>query len=304
MYVKNKWLRFSLCCIAGAVFTGCNPGTEQTENSEVFEYDSIPASNTTPTRLNAFIARTDAPACSKIPSQADVNNGQWSYTDHFFTAAQAIKLGIPVVNINGTHDLKLYVKDYRRAAICKGVDSVAVLYGQIIRTVIEIEDYDATVGVDLASLAAHGTLKRNSQHFYFYKDGFYNPRIDSIIVTVQGKEFDVQNYSLFQGVMGEMINLLRHPGTTFSPSRIGVVEKLNEGDELLSASPFVAYAIAAVCNGNSCEKAKNRFRANRYATEIIERTYQALGCNSPTEKPSPESILKAKKILQGIKIKN
>lgn len=288
----------SLCIIS------CNPPEQEKDFSYESLPDTIPASNTTPQSLNAFIAATNAPACPKIPTQSEVNNGQWSYTDHFYTAGQALRLGIPVVNINGSHDLRVYVKDYRRIAACAGADSTTVLYGQIIRTVIEIENYDASVGVDLASIAANGTLKRNSQHFYFYKDGFYNPKIDSIIVSVQGKEFDVQNYSLFQNVMGEVINLLRQPGTTFLPSRIGIQEELGDEDEILTKSPIIAYTLAGICNGNSCNRTKNKFFKNRFAMDVVENTYKSLGCPLDDGKPSEEAMSKAKKFLQGIKVKN
>lgn len=285
------------------IFSCNSPVQEKDFNFESLP-DTVPASNTTPESLNAFIAFTNAPSCSKIPTQTDVNNGQWSYTDHFYTASQALKMGIPVVNINGSHELKVYVKDYRRVTTCTGSDSITVLYGQIIRTVIEIENYDASVGVDLASIAANGTLKRNSQHFYFYKDGFFNPKIDSIIVSVQGKEFDVQNYSLFQNVMGDVINLLRQPGTTFSPSRIGIQEELGDEAEMLTKSPIIVYALSGICNGNSCEKVKNKFSKNRFAMEVVENTYKSMECPLNSEKPTGEAVVKAKKYLQGIKVKN
>ena len=166
--MKNSIFLFTAISFIFVIHACVSHEPEQDFSLETF-FDTMPVSNTKPESLNAYIAINDAPGCRKIPTQTDVNNGQWSYTDHFYSTNQALKMGIPVVNINGSHDLKVYVKDYRRVATCSGTDSITVLYGQIIRTVIEIENYDASVGVDLASIAANGTLKRNSQHFYFYK---------------------------------------------------------------------------------------------------------------------------------------
>ncbi len=297
-------LFFCLVFIFLITFHSCNQ--PEPEKEFIFESlpDTAPASNTSPKTLSAFIAFNNAPSCTRIPTQAEVNNGQWSYTDHFYSASQALKMGIPVVNFNGSHNLKVYVKDYRRIAPCTSTDSVTVLYGQIIRTVIEIENYDASVGVDLASIAANGTLKRNSQHFYFYKDGFFNQKIDSIIVSVQGKEFDVQNFHLFQNVMGDVINLLRKPGTTFSPSRIGIQEKVNDELENISKSPIIAYSLSSICNGYSCNRTKNKFINNNKALDIVENTYRTMECSIDDEKPTDEAKTEAKRLLQGIKIKN
>lgn len=299
----KKFIWLLSLSLAFLFFSGCESHAPEQEFSLETVFDTFPVSNTTPESLNAYIAISDEPGCLKIPTQADVNNGKWSYTDHFYTASQALKIGIPVVNINGSRDLRVYVKDYRRVATCSGHDSITVLYGQIIRTVIEIENYDASVGVDLASIAANGTLKKNSQHFYFYKDGFYNPKIDSIIISVQGKEFDVQNYTLFQNVMGEVINLLVKSGTTFSPARIGVQGTLGDEQEELAKSPVITFALSAIASGTSCSRAKKKFLQNRFACDLVEQTYRALECQPDDTKPAQEAMAKAKKLLQGVKAK-
>lgn len=280
--------------------------TKNSENEFTFEpykYEAI--SNVKGKNVSAFIAPENTPACTVIPTQTQVNNGQWTFSDRFYSASQAIKLGIPIVNMNASHDLKVYVKDYRRVSPCTASDNITkILYGQVVRTVIEIENYDASAGVDLASIAANGTLKKNTQHFYFYKDGFYNQKIDDILAGVQGKTFDVENYSLYQSVMSDIIKLLRETTTTFSVNRIGIEQQFNDNDELLTKSAIVAYALTGITNGNSSNKTKEKFKNNKDAFDVIHSVYNSLEVTLGDEKPTEEAKLKAKKYLQGIKVKN
>lgn len=243
------------------------------------------------------------PTCQNIPTLDQVRLGKWTFTDKFYSLRQAYKLGIPIARVDFSKNITVYVRDYMRAEPCTSIDGNSKLkYGQVIRTVIEIEDFDASAGVDLASIAASGTLNKKKQSFYLYKDGFYNPQIDQIISSVSGKVFDVENYALYQNVMTQMIGLLSLPETQFSVNFIGIEADIVD-DIFLEEAPIVAFTLAGIEKGKTCIDIKNSFQNNPKAIELVERTFNALEIKCDGMKPSEETELKAKRLLQGIKVR-
>ncbi|MGC4038678.1 MAG: hypothetical protein QM764_22130 [Chitinophagaceae bacterium] len=285
-------------------FTGCNSKnvkeTDAKFSFEPFELEQLKNSK----GIQAFVTiSSPAPGCSSTPTIEDVNNGKWTYVDNFYSVSQAIKVGIPIVNASGLSNLKVYVRDYSRIKECSSADNeFSLKYGQVIRSVIEIQNYDASIGIDLASLAASGQLGKTRQQFYLYKDGFFNPKIDEIISSVSGKVFDVQNYALYQNVMTQMIKLLGDPGTKFSVNLIGIVKKTID-DEVIKNAPIISYTLSQIANGKKCSDIKAKFNTNQDALDAIETTYRALEVDCNDDAPNDELKLKARKYLQGIKIK-
>lgn len=299
------------------LLNSCAPSPKDNSANEEFVYQPLEMENvsniSSETNMadNAFIAGSDSLECAQIPSQADVNLGEWSFSDHLYSASQAIKIGIPIIGTSGgySHDKKVFVKDYKRAALCQSIDKTKqIYYGQLIRTVIEIENYDASIGVDLASIAANGTLNRSTQHCYIYKTGFYNPGVDRIIASISGKVFNVENYFLYNNAMTEILKVLAEPETTFKPQKIGIKEDyLPSADEDLAKAPIIAYSLTCIAKGRSYNDAIQKFTSvedNKFATGIVSSTYTSLGCSADEKVPNEEVILKAKKFLQGIKVRD
>jgi hypothetical protein len=259
----------------------------------------------TPDINNNFISLEESLGCAIPPTQNQVNTGEWTFTERLYEASQAVKLGIPVLNATGSHSLKVYVRDYKRASSCMSLDNQrSLLYGQLIRTVIEIDNYDASAGIDLASIAASGTIKHNSQKFYFYKAGFFNAGIDSILKTVTGRPFDVESYHDYQNVMGAVISLLKLPSTVFNPAKIGFTDKFDTDgsvEEDLFKAPIVSYALTSVSKGNSYSKTAVKFATNKEAVDIISNVYKALKCTTDDISPDGIAIAIAKKYLLGLK---
>ncbi|GJL91815.1 hypothetical protein [Hyphococcus sp.] len=238
--------------------------------------------------------------CEKVPTKDEVRKGEWRYIDRKISAAQAAKLGIPVVNVSGSHDLTLIVRDYRRAESCTTADEkFEIWYGQVVRTVIEIEGYDASIGFSFPVIAASGTISNKTQNFYFYKDGFFNSEIDSAITAVSGKTFDVENYATFNSVMPTVINLLNKPETEFSVNKLLVVP-LSEAE---SNAPLVAYALQTISQRISCEKAKSKFSRAVEDEAVVEGAYLTFTNQCSTEKPTEIEALTVKPMLRGLRIK-
>lgn len=306
-----------IICGLTLFITSCGPESEQDEKlnfepyvfepAEIIQLDSMQMeqSFTTQKGLSPMVVAEIIanPTCQNIPTLEQVRLGKWTFTDKFYSLRQAYKLGIPIARVDFSKNITVYVRDYMRAEPCTSVDgNTRLKYGQVIRTVIEIEDFDASAGVDLASIAASGTLNKKKQSFYLYKDGFYNPQIDQIISSVSGKVFDVENYALYQNVMTQMINLLSLPETQFAVNLIGVEADVAD-DKFLEEAPIIAYTLARIQKGKTCIEIKNSFQNNPKAIELVERTFNALELKCDETKPSEETELKAKRLLQGISVK-
>ena len=270
-----------------------------------YEQYAIPDKETTTKGLSAFVENeiTKPVECNSKPSINEVKLGQWTYTDKFYSLSQAYKIGIPIANADFTKNITIYVRDYKRIKPCTANDGITEInYGQIIRTVIEIENFDSSVGADLASIAASGTLNGKKQSFYLYKDGFYNPKIDSIIGTVSGKVFDVENYAVYQNVMSELIKLLASDETTFAVNKIGIVKK-EETNEFLNEAPIISYTLYQISKGKTCSDIKDNFANSPKSIELVNKTFNALQLNCNDLEITEEMKLKAKRLMQGYRLK-
>lgn len=300
--MKNLIL-IALLLAAITLIMGCNLFNSKEEALAFSPYEEESFSR--PKGLEAFVAEaldTD-PFCTSPPTLEEVEKGKLEYSDKFYSLKQAYKLGIPIVNADFSKNSKVYVRDYSRYKPCASSDGTSTLnYGQVIRSVIEIEDYDANTGISLASIAANGTLSNKKQSFYIYKDGISNPKIDKIISEVSGKVFNVENYTLYQQVMTKMIDILAEKETKWSVNKIGVVKKLDD-DQFLSEAPIVAFTLSKIEKGKNCSDIKSSFGSNKNAIEMVERTFGALDINCSEQVISDEAKMKAKKLLQGIKVK-
>ena len=255
--------------------------------------------------------RTDAapftsviPSCNPIPTQAEINNSGWTYEEHMYSLSDAISLKIPVVNVSGSTSLKLYIKDYKRlSAPCDGGNGNRLYYGQIIRTIIEIDNYDASMGVSLTAFAASATLNKSTQHFYFYKSGFYNSKIDSIISNVSGKNFNVENYYLFQQTLPAIQALLNDRKTTFSPAVVNIdYENTAEKLKLTNAS-FIVYALQNIAKQKSYASIITKFASSNAAVSAIAEVYDFLEVPKDNTEPTKIQSLQAMPYLNGLNIR-
>ncbi|HWA35315.1 MAG TPA: hypothetical protein VG737_14340 [Cyclobacteriaceae bacterium] len=242
-------------------------------------------------------------ACNPKPVIGDCLNT--SYEEHIYTLSEAANLKIPVVNAAGSKDLKIYVKDYKRVApACASSDGSQLTYGIIIRTVIEIENYDASLGVNVAAFAASASLNKSTQHFYFYKDGFTNGDVDTEIAKVSGKNFNVENYYNFQQVMTNVLELLKKPQTVFSPVVILNLPPSQLWQLTIKRSLWSAYALQSIKNKTPFAGASGGGMAgNLQAIAAISEIYDYFGVPKDNTPPSQIQSLQASQMLDNFTIK-
>lgn len=244
------------------------------------------------------------PSCNPMPTQDQINAAQWTYEEHMYSLSEAISLNIPIVNATGSTSLKIYGKDYKRQSpACSGSDGSQLYYGQIIRTVIEIENYDASLGVNLSAFAASATLGKTTQHFYFYKDGFYNAQVDQILSTIAGKDFNVENYYTFQQVLPQIQALLVSPDTRFAPAIVQIDNQADVEKKKILNSSFIVYAVQNIINKSSYTAAASKYLTNNDALAAIGEVYDYFGISKDNTAPTQIQNLQAAAFMNGLKMK-
>lgn len=303
VYVKAL-LSLSLPSI---LFLGCGgaapPGTTQKPmelTTAEFE-QKFPQEKTSP--LRAFVVKPDTPQCSPIPTQAEINTAELHYQDYYMSAKRAASLNIFIVNASGQQDFLVIIRDYKRFKECTATDNKTVLqYGQVIRAVIELTDYQADFKVSAAWLAANATLNGKQQYFYLYKSGWYHPKADGVITTVSGKVFDVENYGLYQGIMPQLIALLSDTGATLAPELIFRIPPEDDPNFVMASAR--AYAFAQAKDGKSCQDAVKKFATDPARSAAVVDAYAFLGKpNCTNDKIVEPEKSKAAGYLAGLSVK-
>jgi hypothetical protein len=253
-------------------------------------------------RFQAFVSKGDL-QCSPIPTQDEVNTANAFYQDYYMSAKRAASLGIPIVNASGQTDFLVIVRDYQRFKPCQATDNkTTIYYGQVIRAVIELTDYQADVKLSLSFLAASATLKGQQQYFYLYKSGWYSPKSDGILASVSGKVFDVENYALYQGIMPQLIGLLSEPTTSLAPMPFNRIPPSDDPNFIMASAR--AYGFFQAKGGTSCADAVKKFAQDPARAAAVIDAYGFLGKPNCTNEPiiEPEKS-KAVSALGGLSVK-
>lgn len=241
------------------------------------------------------------PECTPAPLLNDVS-GNFDYRRTLLSSSAAVKLGIPVSNVTSSGNQMVLVQDYSRTKECLATDSqTRLLYGQTIRTVITIANFDAQANLTLPAIAASATISGKSNSIQIQIMGFSNPQIPTIIAGIAGKELNVESYGEFAKIHSDLIKLTADAGTTQTMSRIGIIA--NEEPDNLKSNVVASFALQQIKDGKSCNEAKAKFKQPTEPwSKAIDQTYSLLmgQCSSAT--PSNQQKSQASDHLQGLKV--
>jgi len=248
----------------------------------------------------AATASTDPSECDVPPATIP---GNYQYIDSLYSTSAALKAGIPFLNVSGSLDQMVLVRDYMQAKDCLATDNkTRVFYGQAIRTVLTIADYDAKVGTQLSMLAADATFNHKNHQINIVIYGLKNPKFNDVIAQISSTEFSVETYGQYLQLQSNLIKLISDTGTTTSIERIGTVP--NVDDSVLSSSAATAFALQQLANGTSCQKAQAAFHTpNDPSAKAIADTYNLITRTCDNNPPSDNFIKKARDLLLGLKVK-
>lgn len=242
------------------------------------------------------------PECSPVPTINDVS-GSLDYRRTLLSSSAAIKLGISVGNVSTTGNQMVLVQDYSRTKECLATDNqTRLVYGQTIRTIITIANFDAQANLTLPAIAASATIGGKSNSLQIQIFGFSNPQIPIIVSGISGKELNVETYGEFAKIHSELIRLTADAATTPSMTRLGIVTA-EEPDDLKS-NVVAAFALQQIKDGKSCNDAKANYKQpSKPSASAIDQTYGFImnACSSVT--PNAQQKAKALDYLQGLKIK-
>lgn len=240
--------------------------------------------------------------CVPAPNLNDIS-GILEASRTTLSGSQAYKLGIVAGNVDVAANQMVVVQDYSRVKECLANDGqTRLMYGQAIRTVISISNFDAKANLTLPAIAATATIGGKSNSVQIKILGFSNPRMQALVGGISGKELNVESYGEFAKIHGELIALSADAGTTQSLERIGIVA--GEDSDWIKGDVVTAFALQQIKDGRSCNDARARYKnSNNPSAEEINRTYGLIVGACSSAPPNNQQKNKASDYLEGLQVK-
>jgi hypothetical protein len=242
------------------------------------------------------------PECMPAPTINDVQ-GSLDYRRTLLSSSAAVKLGIPAATVTTSGNQMVLVQDYSRTKECLANDNkTRLVYGQTIRTIITIANFDAQTNLTLPAIAANATIAGKSNSLQIQIIGFSNPQIPVLISNISGKELNVESYGDFAKIHSDLIRLTADAATTPTMARLGIVMAEDKDD--LKSTIVAAFALQKISDGKSCNDAKAKFKSSGgSSTSAIDQTYAIVTSICSSASPSSLQRAKASDLLQGLKVK-
>lgn len=248
----------------------------------------------------ARVADVPTLTCSTIPTASQVSTGNFDFVNTIMSTSQAVKTGI-LSAATGSYDgnSKVLVVNYSRSANCPTQDAnVSFLYGQTIRAIIQLQNYEGSANFSFSALAASGTLSGRSQMITVQTRGISNPKLTGWLAAVNGKDFNVENYAAFIDFLNKITTLPDDSQTTTSVVYLGRLDttRFAEGVTL-------SFALYRLARGNSCAEAKAALPTNlRQLDGVVGEVYMSVMSTCDTTRPSQIQRLQAESYLAGLKV--
>lgn len=242
-------------------------------------------------------------SCAPAVTLADLS-GQLEFTSAVYSLQEAVQAKLPFVHAGGNGNSMVLVRDYRRAVPCDANDGTSVLvYGQVIRTIITIENYDANIGSDYVAAAANATLKHSAAKINIVVQGFDNPAFTRIISPLSGQDLNVETLPVYRKVMSDLLAAVSEASTTQSVKLIGELPSSVSQDRIQDA-PTMVYALAAIKDGQNCEVAKTHApRQMQSRLAVIAQTFTSVMGGCTDDDPGGSAKSRAEGLLAGLKVR-
>lgn len=249
------------------------------------------------------------PVCIPAPTVKDIA-GKYELHTSFISSSEALKLGFNVGSLEANGNQMLMIQDYLKGKECLATDKkTKVLYGQSIRTIIKLSDWDTKLGLSFPVIAADATLNHKNHQLHVYSYGMENVKINDLLAGVSGKVFDVDTYSNFIKVQSDLIKLVDDKTTQKSVERLAIIP-INQNINDYKTNVITAYALQQISNKSSCSKAKENLAkhnngdlSDKSYEALVEDIYKNVSGTCDEGNPSKMSVLKAEEFLMGFVVK-
>lgn len=224
-------------------------------------------------------------SCPNPPSSTEVLDSGFSYQDSLLTTSEAASLSIPFVKIDGSSNTVVLVRDYVSSLECLASDNKTLLtYGVSLRTILTIDGYNARVDGSYALIAADATYNHKVVKLNIQAKGIYNQKYFSLIGSISGKDFNVQDFPAFHDSTSAMIKLIGDQSTTLTPELLGVVTILRP--MTLTKAPAITWALSQIILDKTCSEALSDYYDSKavFPRDAIRSTYVSIdgSCDSST----------------------
>jgi len=252
---------------------------------------------------SANLSPSSFPICNPIPTRDQVAAGV-RFNHGSMSLESAIKANLPILQITGGINQRVFVRDITRTATCIATDGVSeVIYGQAVRMLITVTNSEASVDLSLPVIAANATIKNQSNRVNIELVGFSNPESTVLLSSLVNTELNVESYSKFLDAAGKIMALLDAPmGTTTTIARIGIVPKVKPS--ALKDGVVAGYALTQISSGKTCIESKSLFKSTDPSLlAVIDSTYTAIMGSCSLTKPDARNKLDADDQLNQLKVK-
>lgn len=266
-----------------------------------FAQTYFPVGRTSDQGFKAMGLAPDSLTCAKPPGADDIKYKQFQTKMIVTVGSQMAKLNIAWAGGSINANQLYAVSDTGKFAHCLANDrKTTVIYGRVVRTIVQMNDYEVKGNASIAIVAASATVNGKTNSVDLYEIGYGESKLDSMLVDakgfVSGTGINIDNYSKFM----DAIQAAQKYATTIQNPGVEVV-----GYELpvdaLDRSVAETFAIHQVSEGRGCEDALKRYKGKDSTSQgAIRDVYMTLtgNCGGVNEDQKRE----AEKLMRGLEI--
>lgn len=252
-----------------------------------------------------FALLLDTQACKPgdIPTAATLRTKRFETRTTIRTGAELAKLNVSWLGgIGGSLNASsLYaVSDTGKFAECLSQDGkTTVDYGQVVRMMIQMNNYSVDANASIAIVAASATVSGKSNTVDLYEIGYGDSQLDSKLIaakqSVGGSGVNIDNYSDFI----KAVYAAEQYATTIANPGIEVVGYVPAPDDIAQAVA-ISWAIKEISEGWGCDDAVKNFKGDVRYGDAIRSTYNSVAGSCGVDDSGKQ---KALQLLNGLKIR-
>lgn len=201
----------------------------------------------------------------------------------------------------GLNASSLYaVSDTGKFAECLSQDGkTTVEYGQVVRMIIQMNNYTVDANASIAIVAASATVSGKSNSVDLYEIGYGDNQLDAKLIaakqSVGGSGVNIDNYSDFI----KAVYAAEQYATTISNPGIEIVGYVPPVDDV-AQNIAVAWAVKEISEGWGCDDAAKNFKGDARYADAIRSTYESIAGGCGVDDNAKQ---KASQLLNGLRIR-
>lgn len=152
-----------------------------------FAQTYFPVGRTSDQGFKAMGLAPDSLTCAKPPGADDIKYKQFQTKMIVTVGSQMAKLNIAWAGGSINANQLYAVSDTGKFAHCLANDrKTTVIYGRVVRTIVQMNDYEVKGNASIAIVAASATVNGKTNSVDLYEIGYGESKLDSMLVDAKG----------------------------------------------------------------------------------------------------------------------